>query len=85
LLESSDQYSASAGLELVDEFCCLGGMLGVEGDAGVAVEAKVQIGWSGFGWLVPLLTNKDISLTVRGRLCGGCVRGGVLHGVGPGL
>jgi len=30
--------------------------------------------------LVPLLTNKDISFTVRGRLCGSCVRSSMLHG-----
>jgi len=27
-----------AGLELVDKFCCLGGMLGVDGSADVAME-----------------------------------------------
>ena len=32
---------ASAGLELVDGFCCLGGMLSVDGDADAAVEARV--------------------------------------------
>ena len=71
---------ASAGLELVDGFCCLGGMLGVGGDAGAAVEARIRVGWSGFGQLVSLLTNGDVSLIVRGELCGGCVQGGVLHG-----
>ena len=30
--------------------------------------------------LVPLLTNKDISLTVRGRLYSSCVRSSILHG-----
>ena len=29
--------------------------------------------------LVPLLTNKDISLTVRGRLYSSCVRSSMLH------
>jgi len=30
--------------------------------------------------LVPLLTNKDVSLIMRGGLYGSCVGGGVLHG-----
>jgi len=30
--------------------------------------------------LVPLLTNKDISLTVRGRLYSSCVQSSMLHG-----
>ena len=29
---------------------------------------------------IPLLTNKDISLKVRGRLYSGCVRSSMLHG-----
>jgi len=59
---------ASAGLELVDEFCCLGDMLGVGGGAGAAVEARIRVGWSGFGQLVPLLAGGDVSLVVRGGL-----------------
>ena len=41
-----------ADLELVDTFCYLGGMLGVDGDAGVAVENGVRVGWNEFGQLV---------------------------------
>ena len=33
-----------------------------------------RIGWNKFRQLVPLLTNKDISLTVRARLYSSCVR-----------
>jgi len=43
-------------------------MLSVDGDADAAVENTVQIGWNKLRHLVPLLTNKDISFTVRGRL-----------------
>jgi len=73
---------ASAGLELVDKFCCLGDMLGVDGDAGAAVEARVGVGWSGFRRLVPLLASGGVSLIVGGGLCSGCVRGGMLRGGG---
>jgi len=65
---ASVDIGVSADLELVDRFCCLGDMLGVDGDAGAAEGARVQVGQSGFGRLVPLLTNR-ISLMVRERLC----------------
>ena len=59
---------ASANLELVDKFCYLGDMLSVEGDANAAMEARIRVGWNKFRQLVPLLTNKDISLIRRGKL-----------------
>ena len=37
------------------------------GNADAAVEAKIPIGWYKFGQLVPLLTNKDVSLIMRGK------------------
>ena len=55
-------------LELVDKFCYLGDMLSVDGDANAAVEARIRIGWNKFRQLVPLLTNKDVSLIMSGRL-----------------
>ena len=52
---------------------CLGDMLSVDGDADAAVEARIGIGWNKFRQLVPLLTNKDVSLIMRGRLYSSCV------------
>jgi len=40
----------------------------------------VRIGWNKFRQLVPLLTNKDVSLIMRGRLYSSCVRSGMFHG-----
>ena len=63
---------ASAKLESVDELCYLGDMLSVDGDADAAVEARIRIGWNKFRQLVPLLTNKDVSLIGRNvvqKLC----------------
>ena len=40
----------------------------VVGDANAAVEARVDKGWNKFRQLVPLLTNKDVSLLMRGKL-----------------
>jgi len=55
-------------------------MLSVDGDADAAVEARIRIGWNKLRQLVPLLTNKDVSLIMRGRLYSSCVRSSVLHG-----
>jgi len=41
-------------------------MLSVDGDAVAAVETRIRIGWNKFSQLIPLLTNKDISLIVTG-------------------
>ena len=60
---------ASAKLELVDKFCYLCDVLSVDGDADAAVEARIRIGWNKFRQLVPLLTNNDVSLIMRG----GCI------------
>jgi len=45
-----------------------------------AVETRIQIGWNKFRHLVLLLTNRDISLIVRGRLYSSCVRSSMLRG-----
>jgi len=71
---------ASATLELVDKFCYLGDMLSVDGDADAAVEARIRIGWNKFRQLIPLLTTKDVSLIMRGRLYSTCVQSCMLHG-----
>jgi len=63
----------NANLELVDMFCYLDDTLSVEGDAEAAVETRIRIGWNKFRQLVPLLTNKNISLIVRGRLYSSCM------------
>jgi len=55
-------------------------MLSVDGDADAAVEARIRIGWNKFWQLVPLLTNKDVSVIMRGRFCSSCVRNSMLHG-----
>ena len=73
---------ASAKVELVDKYCYLGDILSVDGDADAAVEARIRIGWNKFRQLVPLLTNKDVSLIMTGRLYSSCVQSSMLHGSG---
>ena len=83
MLEScntSADIGASANLEVVDKFCYLGDMLSVDGCADAAVEARIRIGRNKFRQLVPLLTNRDISLIRRGRLYSSCVQSSMLHG-----
>jgi len=43
-------------------------MLSVDGDADAVVEARIRVGWNKFRQLVPLLSNRVISLIRRGRL-----------------
>jgi len=50
-------------------------MLRVDEDADAAVKTRNK-----FRQLVLLLTNKDISLIVKGRLYGSCVQSSMLHG-----
>jgi len=54
--------------------------LSVDEYADAAVETRIQIGWNKFRQLIPLLTNREISLIVRGRLYCSCVRSSTLHG-----
>jgi len=77
---SSVDIVVNTNVELVDYFCYLGDMLSVNGDADAVVETRIRIGWNKFRQLVPLLTNKDISLIVRGRLYSSCVQSSMLHG-----
>ena len=77
---TSVDIGGDANLMLVDKFCYLGDMLSVDGDADAAVETRIRTGWNKFRQLVTLPTNKDISLTVRGRLYSSCVRSSMLHG-----
>ena len=65
---TSVDIGARERLDLVDHFCYLGDMLSVDGDDDAAVEARIRIGWNKFRQLVPLLTNKDVSLIMTGRL-----------------
>jgi len=55
-------------LELVDTFCYLGDMLTVDGNADAAVEARIRKGWNTFMQRVPMLTTKDVSLPMSGKL-----------------
>jgi len=62
-------------------------MLSVHEDADAAVETRILIwiiGWNKFRQLVPLLTNMDISLIMRGRLSGEVLSAGIVICLGRG-
>ena len=63
---TSVDTGVNASLELVDKFCYLRDMLSVDGDADVAMETSIRIGWNKFMQVVLLLTSEDISLIMRG-------------------
>jgi len=69
-----------ASLEFVDMFCYLGDMLSVDGDADAGAEASICKGWNKFRQLGPMLTNKDVSPLMRGKLYRSCVCSFMLHG-----
>ena len=62
----------NANLKLVDEFCYLGDMLCVDGDA------EFELDGINSGSL--FLTNKNVLLIVTVRLYSSCVRSSMLHG-----
>lgn len=51
----------------IDEFCYLGDMVSIDG-AAVAVQTRVRKGWKRIRQIVPLFTNNNVSLFMRG-LC----------------
>ena len=72
-------YSGGS-LEVVENFCYLGDMLGSEGGAERSVITRVGIAWRKFRELLSLLTSRVLSLQVRGRLYEACVRSVMLYG-----
>jgi hypothetical protein len=67
-------------LEVVAEFCYLGDMLSSGGDCELASTVRCRSAWGKFRELLPILTNKHIPLSSRGRVYSTCVRSVMLHG-----
>ena len=61
-------------LERVVRFCYLGDSIGVEGGSEPAISARISSMWIRFRQLASFLTDKDISLAVRGTFFDVCVR-----------
>ena len=67
-------------LDVEDEFCYLGDMLGAGGGCRNAVTTRCSVAWGKFRKLLPILTSRHLSFLVRGRVFDACVRSAMLHG-----
>ena len=67
-------------IKVVSEFCYFGDMLSSGGDFTQAIIARCRVAWGKFKKLLPILTNKHVSLETWGRGFDACVRSALLHG-----
>ena len=67
-------------LENVRKFCYLGDMLNGGGGANSASVARVRCAWGKFKELSGILTRKEVSLKLKGKLYVTCVRSAMAYG-----
>jgi hypothetical protein len=67
-------------MELVEQFCYLGDMIGAGGGAEEAVRCRIRCGWGKFNEMSPMLTKRGLSLKTKGYLYNMCVREALVHG-----
>lgn len=67
-------------VDCVDKFCYLGDMLNGGGGVESATVFRVRCAWSKFRELSDLLTNKEVSLRLKGKIYTTCVRSAMLYG-----
>jgi len=61
-------------IEVVQEFCYLGDVVGSSGDVQSSVTARVRAGWRKFSEMSRVLCGKVLLLNLKGRLYKACVR-----------
>ena len=66
-------------LDNVDRFCYLGDMLSAGGGCMAAAIARTGSAWGKFRELLPLLTDRDLPLKLKGSLFSSVVRSSMLH------
>ena len=66
-------------LEAVDSFCYLGDTVSASGGTSTSINIRCRAAWGKFRELLPLLTNRAISLQTRGRIYTACVRSVMLY------
>ena len=66
-------------LEAVDSFCYLGDAVSATGGPMASITIRCRSAWSKFRELLPLLSNRAISLHTRGRIYVSCVRSVMLY------
>jgi len=67
-------------IEVMEKFCYLDDVENENGIAELAVTNRIRCGWSKFRQLAPVLTAKDTSLTMRGKMYSSAVRSNKVHG-----
>ena len=67
-------------LEVLESFCYLGDVTGESGGSFDATTARICTAWKSFHCLLPVLTNKGISLQKRGYVYNACIRSVILYG-----
>ena len=70
---------ANSHLDVVQKFCYLGDTLGPEGGCKEATIARMRSGWKKFHELLPILTNRGISLEAKGWVFAAGVRSSMLY------
>ena len=65
---------------MVDSFCYLGDVSGQSGGCFDAITLRVLSAWKNFRDLLPILTNRGFSSSVRGLVYNSCVRSVLLYG-----
>lgn len=67
-------------IELVQEFCYLGDVIGSSGDVQSTVIARIRAGWRKFTELSQVLCGRVLSLKMKGRLYKSCIRSVMCYG-----
>ena len=67
-------------LEVEATFCCLGDMLCSVGGCDSAIVARCCVVWGKFRKLLPVLSSRHLSPSIRGKVYGACIRSAMLHG-----
>ena len=67
-------------IEAVSKFCYLGDMLNGGGVSVSASQAKIRCGWRKFRELRGLLTKRDVTLKLKGKIYAACVRSAMVYG-----
>src|SRR5208282_5487516 len=66
-------------LECVDKICYLGDMIGSGGVAADASSIRVKCAWGKFRELSPILTERRVSLKLKGKVYRTCVQSVIVY------
>ena len=72
--KNSVQLEQDVALDCVEVFCYLGDMIEAGGGAGEASRVRVRCAWKKFRELSPILTTREASWKLKGKIYSTCVR-----------